>query len=119
MYIVSFVVIGKSSLLSVLGTREVPIPAHVDIFHLKREMPPSDKTALECVMEVDQTRLYLEAEAEELAVLTENEGDPLYILYVSIYVMCVLFLYKHQSWAPQAQVLKHSQGLHSKFLVLA
>ncbi|KAF6029887.1 ABCF2 [Bugula neritina] len=64
---------GKSSLLSVLGNREVPIPDHVDIFHLKREMPPSDKTALECVMEVDQTRLYLEKEAEELAVKTDDD----------------------------------------------
>jgi len=60
-------------LLSVLGNREVPIPDHVDIFHLKREMPPSDKTALECVMEVDQTRLYLEKEAEELAVKTDDD----------------------------------------------
>ena len=65
---------GKSSLLSVLGNREVPIPEHIDIFHLKREMPPSDKTALECVMEVDATRIYLEKEAEELAVKADDEG---------------------------------------------
>lgn len=30
---------GKSSLLSVLGHREVPIPDHIDIFHLTREIP--------------------------------------------------------------------------------
>ena len=45
----------------------MPIPEHVDIFHLKREMPPSDKTALECVMEVDELRIRLEHEAEVLA----------------------------------------------------
>lgn len=40
---------GKSSLLAVLGNREVPIPDHIDIFHLSREIPASSKTALECV----------------------------------------------------------------------
>ncbi len=30
-------------------------------------MPPSDKTALQCVMEVDQERIMLEHEAEILA----------------------------------------------------
>lgn len=44
---------GKSSLLSVLGNREVPIQDHIDIFHLTREIPASTKTALACVMEVD------------------------------------------------------------------
>lgn len=48
---------GKSSLLAVLGNREVPIPEHIDIFHLSREIPASSKTALECVMEVDEERL--------------------------------------------------------------
>jgi len=65
---------GKSSLLAALGNREVPIPEHIDIFHLKREMPPSDKTALECVMEVDQERILLEKKAEELATRSEEEG---------------------------------------------
>ena len=64
---------GKSTLLSTLGCREVPIPEHIDIFHLKREMPPSDKTALDCVMEVDEERLKLEKEAEELAT-KDSEG---------------------------------------------
>lgn len=54
----------------------MPIPDHVDIFHLKREMPPSDKTALECVMEVDQQRIRLEKEAELLALKTDEEGKP-------------------------------------------
>ncbi|XP_013390945.1 ATP-binding cassette sub-family F member 2 [Lingula anatina] len=62
---------GKSTLLSVLGNREVPIPDHIDIFHLRREMPPSDKTALEVVMEVDEERIRLEKEAEDLS----HRGD--------------------------------------------
>lgn len=54
-------------LLSAIGHREVPIPEHIDIYHLTREMEPSDKTALQCVMEVDEERLKLEKEAERLA----------------------------------------------------
>lgn len=45
----------------------MPIPEHIDIFHLTREMPASDKTALQCVMEVDEERVKLEKLAEELA----------------------------------------------------
>ena len=48
--------VGKSTLLDALGNREVPIPAHMDIFHLTEEMPASDKTPLQCVMEVDEER---------------------------------------------------------------
>ncbi len=58
---------GKSTLLAAIGNREFPIPNHVDIFLLKREMPPSDKTALQCVMEVEEERIRLEKEAEILA----------------------------------------------------
>ena len=54
-------------LLSAIGLREIPIPEHIDIYHLTREMPTSEKTALECVMEVDEQRIMLEKEAERLA----------------------------------------------------
>jgi len=72
-------------LLSAVGMREIPIPEHIDIYHLTREMAPSDKTALECVMEVDEQRIMLEREAERLAsedcefqqeVLRELTGSP-------------------------------------------
>uniref|UniRef100_A0A336LIB6 ATP-binding cassette sub-family F member 2 n=1 Tax=Culicoides sonorensis TaxID=179676 RepID=A0A336LIB6_CULSO len=66
---------GKSSLLSVLGNREVPIPSHIDIFHLNREMPASSKTALECVMEVDEERIKLEKMAEELVANEDDESQ--------------------------------------------
>jgi ATP-binding cassette subfamily F protein 2 len=62
---------GKSALLSTLGNREVPIPPHIDIYHLTREIPASDKTALQCVVEVDEERTKLELLAEELV----NAGD--------------------------------------------
>ena len=48
--------LGKSTLLSAIGEREMPISDHMDIYHLKEEMPSSDKTPLQCVMEVDEER---------------------------------------------------------------
>ncbi|KAG7269556.1 hypothetical protein CRUP_029825 [Coryphaenoides rupestris] len=71
---------GKSMLLSAVGMREIPIPEHIDIYHLTREMSPSDKTALECVMEVDEQRLMLEKEAERLAH-EDSECEKLMELY--------------------------------------
>lgn len=64
--------LGKSTLLSVLGNREVPIPEQIDIFHLTREMPASEKSALQCVMEVDQERIRLEKLVDELVACPDD-----------------------------------------------
>lgn len=53
----------------------MPIPEHIDIFHLTREMPASDKTALHCVMEVDEERIRLEKLAEELVACEDDEAQ--------------------------------------------
>ena len=53
----------------VSGEREFPIPDHVDIFHLRKEIDACDKTALEAVMDVDAERIFLEKKAEELSAL--------------------------------------------------
>ncbi|XP_065162979.1 ATP-binding cassette sub-family F member 2 [Atheta coriaria] len=66
---------GKSTILAVLGNREVPIPEHIDIFHLTREMPASDKSALQCVMEVDEERVRLEKMAETLVACEDDESQ--------------------------------------------
>lgn len=66
---------GKSSLLAVLGNREVPIPEHIDIFYLSREIPASTKSALQCVMEVDQERIKLEKMAEMLVEAEDDESQ--------------------------------------------
>eukprot|EP00775_Hariotina_reticulata_P008963 gene8963-9138_t len=58
---------GKSTLLKALAGREVPIPEHIDMYLLDKEICASDKTALQAVMEVDQEKVRLEREAEELA----------------------------------------------------
>jgi len=65
---------GKSTLLSALGDRDVPIPAHIDIYHVESEIAATDKTALESVLDSDEARKQLEAEAEALASDTSDEA---------------------------------------------
>ena len=42
--------------MAAVGEREIPIPEHMDIYHLSEEAMGDDKTALEAVMEVDEER---------------------------------------------------------------
>ncbi|XP_068715392.1 ATP-binding cassette sub-family F member 2-like [Montipora capricornis] len=72
---------GKSTMLESIGSRDIPIPAHIDIFHLKNEMEASDKTALDCVMEVDEERMRLESEAAELTKLGDEGSDRLFDVF--------------------------------------
>ncbi|KAG9154262.1 hypothetical protein Leryth_000723 [Lithospermum erythrorhizon] len=58
---------GKSTLLTSIGMRELPIPEHMDIFHLSREIEASDMSSLEAVINCDEERIKLEKEVEELA----------------------------------------------------
>lgn len=58
-----------------LGNREVPIQDHIDIYYLSREMPASEKTALEAVMEADEERIKLEKLAEDLALQEDDESQ--------------------------------------------
>lgn len=58
---------GKSTLLAAIGCRELPIPEHMDIYHLSREIEASDMSSLEAVISCDEERLKLEKEAETLA----------------------------------------------------
>ncbi|KAI3432307.1 hypothetical protein D9Q98_003867 [Chlorella vulgaris] len=63
---------GKSCLLKALGARDVPIPDHIDVYLLDKEIAASDLTALEAVKSVDVEKSRLEAEAEALA---DQQGD--------------------------------------------
>jgi ATP-binding cassette subfamily F protein 2 len=73
---------GKSTVLHAIANRELPIPAHTDLFLLSREMPPTDKSAIRCVIDVDTERLALEKEAEWLAV---QENDDAHMKLMDIY----------------------------------
>merc|ERR1712018_1029009 len=48
---------------------------HIDIYYLSREIPASDKTALQAVMEADAERIRLEKLAEELVHLEDDESQ--------------------------------------------
>merc|ERR1712021_117079 len=65
---------GKSSLLAVLGNKEVPIQDHIDVYYLQREIAASEKTALQAVMEADAERIKLEKLAEELVLREDDEA---------------------------------------------
>lgn len=78
-------------MLETIGNREIPIPNHIDIFHLKNEMEASDKTALQCVMEVDEERTRLEAEAAELTRLGDEGSERYEVVY------CLIYFHAHSS----------------------
>ncbi len=84
---------GKSTLLTAIGCREVPIPEHMDIYHLTREIDATEMTALEAVMNVDEERLKLEKEAELLAAQVRHTLSlfplHLYLLFKKLYVCSV------------------------------
>ena len=63
--------VGKSSLLSAIGQRELAIPAHIDIYHLVKEVDPSDSTPMQIVSSCDEERDRLQAEADRMI----DEGD--------------------------------------------
>ncbi|XP_009788997.1 ABC transporter F family member 1 [Nicotiana tabacum] len=78
---------GKSTLLTAIGLRELPIPEHMDIFHLSREIDASDMSALEAVINCDEERLKLEKEAEALAGQDDGGGEQLERIYERLEAM--------------------------------
>lgn len=72
---------GKSTMLSTLGARSVPIPDHIDSYHLKNEAPPlKDVTPHEYVLNVDDERSRLEKEADRI-MQVEPENEELMRIY--------------------------------------
>ena len=60
---------GKSTLINVIGCREIALPPKLDLFHLNAEVDASDTvSALEAVLAVDTERQLLEVELEELVL---------------------------------------------------
>jgi len=66
---------GKSTLMKALGARAVPIPEGIDIFHLKEEIEASEITALDAVITVDEERVRLEKEVENLNTALASLAD--------------------------------------------
>ncbi|CAK8536193.1 unnamed protein product [Lathyrus sativus] len=78
---------GKSTLLTAIGLRELPIPEHMDIYHLSREIEASDMSALEAVISCDEERLRLEKEAEILGAQDDGGGEALERVYERLEAM--------------------------------
>lgn len=72
---------GKSTLLTAIGCRELPIPDHMDIYHLSREIEASNMSSLEAVISCDEERLKLEKEAEILGAQEDGGGEQLERIY--------------------------------------
>jgi ATP-binding cassette subfamily F protein 2 len=65
---------GKSTLLMAIATRQIPIPEHIDIWHLHQEAPPTEMTAMECtVATVKREQERIEKEIDLL--MEETGGD--------------------------------------------
>jgi ATP-binding cassette subfamily F protein 2 len=73
---------GKSTFLKCLAAREVPIPSHFDIYLLAHEAPPTDRTALEYVIDSARDEVArLEQLVEDILVDQGPECDLLNDLY--------------------------------------
>ncbi|KAL0709922.1 hypothetical protein Bca4012_016900 [Brassica carinata] len=78
---------GKSTLLTAIGLRELPIPDHMDIYHLSHEIEATDMSSLEAVMSCDEERLKLEKEIETLVEQDDGGGERLDTIYERLEAM--------------------------------
>jgi len=76
---------GKSTLLQALAAREVPVPEFIDIWHLHEEAKPSDRTAVESVIDVvREEAARLEKQSEEILEDVGPEAPQLELIYEKI-----------------------------------
>lgn len=73
---------GKTNFLSCLAKREVPIPEHLDLYHLSGEAEPSDRTAVQAVVDhVEAEIKMLEARQERILEEDGPEDERLESIY--------------------------------------
>eukprot|EP00730_Choanoeca_flexa_P006336 TRINITY_DN12137_c0_g3_i2.p1 TRINITY_DN12137_c0_g3~~TRINITY_DN12137_c0_g3_i2.p1 ORF type:complete len:609 (+),score=224.86 TRINITY_DN12137_c0_g3_i2:67-1893(+) len=72
---------GKTTLLTAIAEQDIKLPDHFDIFFLKAEIDPTEMTALEAVLDVDDERKRLEAEAEWLIENDMADSDRITDVY--------------------------------------
>lgn len=76
---------GKTNFLQCIAKREVPIPDHLDIYHLNQEAEPSDMSALEAVIDHIKKELEdLHRREEEILETSGPEDERLEALYERI-----------------------------------
>eukprot|EP01098_Paradermamoeba_levis_P011764 TRINITY_DN506_c0_g2_i1.p1 TRINITY_DN506_c0_g2~~TRINITY_DN506_c0_g2_i1.p1 ORF type:complete len:575 (-),score=154.78 TRINITY_DN506_c0_g2_i1:87-1811(-) len=73
---------GKSTLLNAIAAGELPIPSHIDIWHLNEEVEPTERTAIQAVVDVvEKEHKRLEAEEERLLMEEGPESPNLMDIY--------------------------------------
>ena len=66
---------GKTNVLNAIALREIPIPDHIDLYHLHAEAEPTERTAIEAVVDhVTEEIVRLEA-AQDLIIETSGVED--------------------------------------------
>ena len=66
---------GKTNVLNAIALREIPIPDHIDLYHLHAEAEPTERTAIEAVVDhVTEEIARLEA-AQDLIIETSGVED--------------------------------------------
>ena len=63
---------GKSTLLHAISERTIPMPPHLHIIHVEQEAAPSDRSALQTVLDTDEERTYL---LELERIMLEEDKD--------------------------------------------
>jgi len=73
---------GKSNILAAIAQKEVPLPEHIDVFHLHEEAPASELSGVEAVIQhiVDEAAR-LEALAERIMEESGMEDERLMPIY--------------------------------------
>ena len=65
---------GKSTLLNVIAARMIPVPKTIDVYSVHHPVEPTDLTALQAVMQVDEERDELENESDALTEQLTDES---------------------------------------------
>lgn len=66
--------VGKSTLLRAVASRMVPIPKNIDVYYVESAIEPSDKSAIESVLEVNEETRELNEEVDQLTELLGADG---------------------------------------------
>jgi len=73
---------GKSNVLAALAQLDLPVPDHIDMYHLHEEAPATDQTGVEAVIaHVKEEVTKLEALAEHIAETSGPEDERLINIY--------------------------------------
>lgn len=102
---------GKSTMLKALAAREVPIPEHIDIYHLDSEAEPSDRTAVQSVVDLAESEM---KRLEALAEKALEEDGPESAIAMDIYGR--LDEMDPSTFVSRAAVLLHGLGFSEEMM---